>query len=119
VALDFRLLALLSVLMSRIWLLCHADGASSKALPNKELQHVQQLLAAYEAAQGAGASTAAATANGNTQKPPAAAADVDGVGEGGASWAAEEYEPDNVQCMQRSYLKFMKRIARQPQQCAR
>jgi hypothetical protein len=90
-------------------------------LLNKELQHVQQLLAAYEAAQGAGASTAAAAAaNSSTQKPPrAAAADGDGDGEGGASWAGEEYEPDSVQCMLRSYLKFMKRLGRQPQQCAR
>lgn len=90
---------------------------------------MRQLLAAYEAAEGADAPAAAAGSNaGSSQRPPAVAAAVaaaagggggDADAEAGASWAGEEYEPDAVQCMQRSYLKFMKRIARQPQQCAR
>lgn len=91
---------------------------------------MQQLLQAYEATEGACAAasasaTAAATGNGSSSERPvrpaaAAAGSADGAeGDGGVSWAGEEYEPDSVQCMQRSYLKFMKRLARQPQQCAR
>lgn len=89
---------------------------------------MRQLLAAYEAAEGANAPVAAAGSNaGSNQRPPAVAAAAaaaaasggEADAEAGASWAGEEYEPDAVQCMQRSYLKFMKRIARQPQQCAR
>jgi hypothetical protein len=109
-----------------------ADGRGSKTIPNKELQHVQQLLAAYEATEGASAAavtnTAAASSSSSQKSAIAAAAaaaaaaagTADGAeGDGGVSWAGEEYEPDRVQCMQGSYLKFMKRLGRQPQQCAR
>lgn len=110
-----------------------ADAASSKAISSKELQHVQELLTAYEAADNIPAptgstssSSSAGNASSSSAQPAATAAaaaagasNADAEGEAGASWAGEEYEPDNVRCMQRSYLKFMKRLARQPQQCAR
>lgn len=110
----------------------HAAGTSTvKGISRQELQHVQQLLAAYKASEGPAAAAAAAAASSSQSSQAAAAAAAaapaaagggaaaDAEGEGGASWAGEEYEPDSVSCMQRSYLKFMKRIARQPQQCAR
>jgi len=105
--------------------------ASSKAISTKELQHVQELLTAYEAADnnpaptGSNASSSTGNTSSSSAQPAATAAAAAGAstaeaeGEAGASWAGEEYEPDNVRCMQRSYLKFMKRLARQPQQCAR
>jgi hypothetical protein len=114
-----------------LFCVAHADAGGIKTIPNKELQHVQQLLAAYEATEGAPAAAAttnsatATTSSSSTQRSAVAAAaaaagSADGAeGDGGVSWAGEEYEPDRVQCMQGSYLKFMKRLGRQPQQCAR
>ena len=35
------------------------------------------------------------------------------------SWTAEQYEPDATPSASASYLKFMKRLRRQPEQCLR
>lgn len=42
------------------------------------------------------------------------------VSDGGSeSWAGEQYEEDHLRGVEGSYLKFAKRLARQPDQCAR
>jgi hypothetical protein len=47
------------------------------------------------------------------------AAAAAGGGEEGGSWAGEGYEEDQLRGVERGYLKFSKRLARQPQQLAR
>jgi hypothetical protein len=94
-------------------------------VPERELQHARQLLARYQAAAedaGAGAPSAA--------PPPGARAGGGSGGKGGGgkaggdeggpeAWAGEGYEPTRLRGVVRSYVKFSKRLARAPRQCAR
>jgi hypothetical protein len=105
-----------------------ADEAAAKSISSKELQYVQQLMAEYEAAEAATTTGTGATASSSRQAQQqqqhaaaataAAASDAAGDGEGG-SWVGEGYEEDQLRGVERGYLKFSKRLARQPQQCAR
>uniref|UniRef100_A0A383VRP2 Programmed cell death protein 2 C-terminal domain-containing protein n=1 Tax=Tetradesmus obliquus TaxID=3088 RepID=A0A383VRP2_TETOB len=101
--------------------------AGAKSISSKELQHVQQLLAAYEAAEAAAGTTSstgtsAAPGTSRQQQQAAAAAssaDAAAAADEGGSWAGEGYEEDQARGVERGYLKFAKRLARQPKQCAR
>jgi hypothetical protein len=114
-----------------ILLLVLTDAAAAKGISDKELQHVKQLLDVYQAESAIvhGSITSIGSSGGSSgshsclqQQGPAAtvaAAARAGEDEPEGSWAGELYEKDEVRGVERSYLKFSKRVARQPQQCAR
>lgn len=113
-----------------------ADESATRAISNKELQHVQQLLSHYEQQESAAAAAAAnsgsttsttstasnsskSAAAANTSSATTAASAAGSSSEDAVSWAGEEYEKDYLRGVERGYLKFSKRLARQPEQCAR
>lgn len=94
------------------------------AVPERELQHVRQLLSSYQAAADDISGAPAAPALAVAQTPATSKGGGGGKGareeEGGPeSWAGEGYEPDQMRGVVRSYVKFSKRVNRQPQQCVR
>lgn len=103
--------------------------AAAKAISNKEFQHLQQLITEYEAqesvtAAGTSAATTNQTSSSSSSKSATAASSsaapaAAGSSEDGVSWAGEVYEKDELRGVERGYLKFSKRLARQPEQCAR
>jgi hypothetical protein len=109
---------------------------SDTVVPEREMQHARQLLASYHAAaddQGAptallssmsaGTPEAAGAAAGSGGRASGGRGSKGGVGgedDGGAeSWAGEGYEPTQLRGVVRSYVKFSKRVERQPLQCVR
>ncbi|GBF91672.1 hypothetical protein Rsub_03976 [Raphidocelis subcapitata] len=99
------------------------------SVPERELRHARELLARYQAEAEAGggapaAAPAGAAPSGSGRHKAAAGGGGGGggardEGEGPESWAGEGYEPTEMRGVVRSYVKFSKRVARQPLQCAR
>lgn len=86
-----------------------------------ELEHVQQLLAAYQAEEeGTGGAGGAQAAQAGPSSASAAEAGFDaGGGEPAGGWEAEEYEEDSIRGVDPGYIKFAQRLAHCPQQCLR
>jgi hypothetical protein len=104
-----------------------SEWASSK-VPRAELEHVQQLVARYEAEEGAAVGDGSAGGASSSRARGAAAAMCGPAVEGGGeSWSGEAYEADAVLAppggkrgvVGAAYLKFAKQLARCPDQCAR
>ncbi|KAF8065777.1 PED1 [Scenedesmus sp. PABB004] len=98
------------------------DVGGSAPLSGAELAHVQELLAAYRAAEAAaagGAGSSAAAAAPAAPAPGGAAGAGGGEGGGEEAWGGEGYEKPELRGVERGYLKFSRRLARRPQQCAR
>ncbi|KAI8464747.1 MAG: programmed cell death protein 2 [Monoraphidium minutum] len=97
------------------------------AIPEREMQHVRQLLASYQAAAAPGDDPTAAAPAPAPAPPPAGRPGKGGKGGGGGgdedggpeAWAGEGYEPTTLRGVVRSYVKFSKRVERQPLQVAR
>lgn len=83
---------------------------------------MQQLISDYEAQESASAASTSTSTKPTAAAATSSAAAADaaaGSTEDGASWAGETYEKDEIRGVERGYLKFSKRVARQPEQCAR
>jgi hypothetical protein len=89
-------------------------GTGKSSVPQHERAHIQQLLAAYQA--------------GSTEQPEVTTSHASSSGRGSKGvedacepevWAGEAYEEDQVRGVVPSYMKFSKRLAKQPAQCAR
>lgn len=102
------------------------EEPADAGIPERELQHARRLLAEYQQAPAAGgdADELSGSGGGTSQGRRAGgggggACGKDEDGGGAEAWGGEGYEPTQLRGVVRSYVKFSKRVARQPMQCAR